>query len=449
MHARNMSLAGEFREAGPEADLLLSMLCLRYNPAGLSRIVDLLDKGICWKRFVTLALRNEVLPTISPILKDHCADALPSEMLAFVDDRFHRNVQRNAVLCQELLNLNEQFRMHDIRIINYKGPETAHRIGLEIDCCQFNDLDFLVRKEQEAILKEVLLSLGYRLSEERKSKGQIKDFTYIRERNHDGSASIAALPGDIYETGRIIVEPHLQITEYRLPIAIEKESLWEAVEFMEFMGKPLPVFAKDDLLLVLCIAGCKASWKNLKLINHIAALLNTLPDSVVDRCIDKAKIAGCERMVQMGLLLANGLFLTEKNPDRMARARLDEGLMKCAREVVIARSRNISSIDYHPFPWRYSSVIMQTLDRPSDRIRYLWRTTTVPYPVHYKRFPLPGFLHNLYRFIVPFHDYVLVPAGQWYKWRFRPSGSGAFEVHRALQDFLNRRRTKVAKAEAG
>ncbi len=441
MRTEDMSIARSFKEANPEADLLLSMLRLRNDPSVSPHINKILAKQIHWERFVSLALRNEVLPSISRLLLDKYADAVPGDIAAFLNDRFHRNLQRNAVLCRELIWLNELFSAHGIQIINYKGPETQFRMDMEIDECQFNDLDFLVREEQEATIRSLLLSHGYHLEMQGKDNGLRKDYTYIREKNDDGTASVMALPGDIYAQGRIIIEPHLHITEYRLPVRIDRAMLWEHIEYTEFMGKAsLPVLAEDVLLLVLCVAGCKASWKNLKLINHVASLVRTIPGSSIDRCIEKAERAGCARMVAMGLLLAGELLGAPVNLKTIARAN-SAGLVRCAEKIASARSQSVPPpINYHPFPWKYSPVIMRTLDRPQDKARYFWRTTTQPYPVHYSRFPLPSFLRVLYRVIVPIHDYLLVPAGQLLKWCIRSSKSGAHPTHEALHDFLNKKR---------
>jgi hypothetical protein len=64
------------------------------------------------------------------------------------------------------------------------------------------------------------------------------------------------------------------------------------------------------------------------------------------------------------------------------------------------------------FPWRFSSLLMRMRERPSDQIRYLWRTLTTPRLKHVRRFPLPPWLSPLYVVIVPLHDYVLWPAGR-------------------------------------
>ncbi len=438
MSSESNPLLERFREAGPEADLLLSILRMGYRPEEASRLDGILDKGVDWERFVTLALKNEVLPAVTKVLRKHCVDSIPRPVLDFIEDRFRRNVRRNAVLCRELLHLNRLFERHSIQVINYKGPEMIPRIGLDIEECQFNDLDLLIRPDQEPELRSLLLSQGYRLEKEG-MKGPRKDYTYIRRKEPDGSPSIPGLPEDIPETGRIIVEPHLRITEYRLPITIEEETFWKRAESIEFMGESLPVLSDSDFLLVLCLAGCKASWKNLKLINHIAALLQCLPEQSVHRCMVEAKKAGCERMVSMGLLLAHDLFSspTVLSP-LIRRARSDGKLVRYAEKVVMARSRSEASINYHPFPWKYSPIIMWTLDRPVDRVRYLWRTTTMPYPVHYRRFPLPRGLTMLYRFIVPVHDYLLVPFVQWFRWRFSKE-SGMPTVHAALRSFMKER----------
>lgn len=439
MRVANMSMARQFRDASPEADLLLSLLRLRSESASPSHTGEILSREICWEKFVSLALRNRVLPTISHSLLSSCRDKIPPDIVAFIEDRFRRNIQRNQVLCRELIYLNKLFLAHDIQIINYKGPETVARIGLNINECQFNDLDFLLREEQEVAARKLLLSHGYCLELAEGESGPRKDYTYVRQFNDDGTPSlIEALPEDVQRAGRIIIEPHLHVTEYRLPITIESEALWERAGHTEFLGASLPVLSDEDSLLILCVAGCKARWKNLKLVNHVAAAVRNLSHVSIERCLENAKAAGCERMVLLGLLLANGLLgvkVERELIERAKRARLE----KCAERVILARSRDASpSFDYCPYPWKYSSIIRCTLDRSCDRARYLWRTITRPYPIHRRRFPLPGPLQNLYSIIVPTHDYVLVPACRKLRRWYEGDRDNQSDIHEALQEFRQR-----------
>lgn len=415
---RSGSLMSQYRHVSAEADLLLSMVLLEMdsNPKTVEHISKLIETGsVNWDHFILLALDNEILPTVYPILKDFQTHTIPADALAYLKDRFKRNARRNKVLCQELLRLNELFSSNGIKIINYKGPETVTRIGIDITRRQFNDLDFLIRPEQLPHIRELLSTVGYFIRTETVTieDKQQKDYSFIRTHASNGQRAIAALPGDSEEYREIIIEPHVSLVEYRLPLAIDYEGIWRRAQPIGFLNTTIPSLSAEDLLFVLCINGCKAKWKNLKLICHIANLIHRLPDIDFDACMIHARKAGCERMLLLGLILASDLLGVNIPPIASLQTKSHKILTRHAKIVVSDRShlRNKCSWFRH-FPARFSPLIMQTLDRRQNRIQYTCRTMTLPRHVHYKRIPLPIWLHGLYRIIVPLHDYLLLPTAR-------------------------------------
>ncbi len=387
-----------------------------------------------WDKFIILAFKNEVIPMLYPALKDYGRYNIPTDILNFIRNRYERNARRNEVLCRELLRLNELFIINGIQIINYKGPETACRTRVDTKKCQFNDLDFLIHRGQEKNVKELLQVAGYRqVGEENKYS---KDYKFILEKDKNGKPPLVSLPQDVEEYREIIVEPHLYLTEYRLPISIDYEAFWQRRQYHYFMGKFLPSFSENDLLFILCIAGCKSNWKNLKLINHVARLVRYIPEINIDLCMKFARDSGGERMLMMGILLARELLKVDVFPDVLSYAKSDVELAKQAEIIVRNRSRSISrQSESYSFAWKYSAQIKETLDHPKDRIIYVWRTVTLPYPIHRKHIPLPQFLHVLYFIIVPMHDYLLMPAVKLCKKIFYGESMRENPIQLALQKY--------------
>jgi Uncharacterised nucleotidyltransferase len=338
-------------------------------------------------------------------------------------------------LSKELVYLNGLFSSNGIPVINYKGPETVHRLGIDISSRQFNDLDFLVHREHISKMDDILSAAGYKLREDntRHQHIQRKDYTYIKTTSSTGTPPVRSLPHDIDEYREIIIEPHLNITEYTLPLAIDYEGLWNRAHHIEFMGAKINTLSKEDLLFILCISGCKGKWKNLKLIRHIAHTLKAFPEINLEICLERARESGGERMLLMGFLLANELMGPIRSfPDIGENTISELRLMKLAKKVIYNRSRPKSKHEFLPsFPGRFSFQIYHTLDRPKDRIKYAWRTITQPRSMHFERIPLPKRLHFLYRPIVPVYDLLIWPIGKVVKKKLfpvRPEGQDLYQT---------------------
>jgi hypothetical protein len=411
-------LVRQYQHTSPEADLMLSIIIFEMNSDVKERrhIVELLSTRIDWKKFITLAIDNEILPLVYPVLKELKSCTIPDNIFKYLHGCFENNIERNEVLCKELVNLNRLFSSNSIRIINYKGPETTSRIGIDISNRQFNDLDFLVRREQIPRMRDVLSAAGYR---QRRDQAEFykakfgdtkrKDYTFIKTSSSDDQGPIRGLPQDINEYREIIVEPHLHIIEDRLPLSIDYQGLWNRAHDIEFMGENIRTFSKEDLLFILCVNACKEKWRHLKGVCDIANALRALSDVNIEMCLERAREAGGERMLLMCLLLANELLGVKAYPDAAERAKSDHKLAKDAKLIIYNRSRTYKLGLLPSYPWKFSFLIFNALDRPRDRIKYTWRTHTQPSSIHYKRMPLPKPLHYLYRLLVPVHDLLIWP----------------------------------------
>ncbi len=69
--------------------------------------------------------------------------------------------------------------------------------------------------------------------------------------------------------------------------------------------------SSEDLLLFLCVHGAKHLWLNLGWICDIARLLAAEKNLAWDKILEQARAMGCERMLLLGLFLADDLLEAE------------------------------------------------------------------------------------------------------------------------------------------
>ena len=101
-------LMQQYRSASPEADLILSIIIyeMDHDAENQQRIVELLNTEIDWKKFINMALDNGILPSVCSVLDEFNLCNVPGNIVEYFHDCFDKNMQRNEVLIEELVYLN-------------------------------------------------------------------------------------------------------------------------------------------------------------------------------------------------------------------------------------------------------------------------------------------------------------------------------------------------------
>lgn len=395
MTARN-SLIGL---AGPEFECLFLAASVGFGPAEIARIKSLIDAGIDWPAFLAGVERNYVAPVVHRNLKSIESLNIPSKVLGTLRVRSKISAFKSELFATELVRLTQVFELKAIETINYKGVVTAEEFYGAAALRNFNDLDFLVRREQAPAMFEVLEAEGYCNSE----KLTPKEFDHY----------LVEFKEFLFTRGEFLLEPHWSIAGRRYPFDTDYEGFWRRSRLLNFRGVDLRVMSPEDSLLVLCFVGAKGRWQRLQMITDVAACLRTYPNLDWAAVEAMAAATGTVRILHLGLLLAAEL----------AGARLPQHLEGQVRKTAVVRKLSqtvVKALAVAPAPRRFlpdtpsifSPQLFRQREKFRDRWLYFWRTTTTPEPLHMRRLPLPkaGFL--LYKLFVPLHDLVMYPAVQ-------------------------------------
>jgi hypothetical protein len=106
----------------------------------------------------------------------------------------------------------------------------------------------------------------------------------------------------------VIIELHWRITERYFSFPLDPQGLWDRRVRVSLAGKEIWTFSPEDLLLVLCVHGTKHLWGRLLWICDVARMLCAYPSMNWPRLIAEARALGSERMLRLGLFLANELL---------------------------------------------------------------------------------------------------------------------------------------------
>ena len=385
--------------AGPELELILRSARTVRSETNVEAIRAVVQSGLDWPHFLDAVEKHRVLPLVNDSLQGIEDSGIPGEVLETLRVRSKISRWRNNVYIEEIVRLNALLAARGIMVIHYKGPVTSAHVYGSPNLRSFSDLDFLVRHEDLNRALETLIEQGYRLPA-----------------NHDPEAMSfhqRELKEYALRKGPITLEPHWSITARRYPFEVDYAEFWQRATSVNLQGKELLTFSPDDLMLVLAVVGSKSKWERVQKVCDIAECARSSEHLDWMAIHGRAKAAGCERMLLLGLLLARELLDASLPEFLEARIRQDRATGVLAEKVIDGYAlRNAAPALLPSAPHVFSSFLFQTRERPKEKLLYLLRTVTTPSTTHMRRMPLPAPLHPLYRVIGPIHDYVAHPIRQ-------------------------------------
>ena len=372
--------------ACPEIDLLLCCARSRIDAVMAERIRGLLREKIDWDFLLPIAVKHGAIPMLYQSLKGVDADAVPQTVLDLLRQAFELNAQRNLFLTRELLRLLKQLAECDIPAVPFKGLVLAASVYGNLALRVFGDLDILVRKQDVGRAKQLVLSQDYRLLKPQLLMTPTQEVAYL-EFQHEY----------LFERkdGQVCVEIQWCFASRSFSLQLNPDRLWERLESVSLAGSELPNFSPEDVLLLLCVDGCKGRWNNLRRVCDVAELIRARPDLNWSRLLEYASQLGSRRLLLLGLRLANEL-LGARLPEEIWQAiRADrevESLVCIVGERLFVPVRGTGDALKRVL---YPLFHLRARERWRDRIRYCW-LAMMPTAKDWEFVPLPEALSFLY-----------------------------------------------------
>ena len=376
----------ESRPLRPEEDLLLCCARTRVDAERAERISTLLVREIDWPYLLRLAHPHGVLPLLYRHLERLGGDRVPGVILDQLRERFVRNARSNLRLTGELLRLLQRFESHGISLVPLKGPVLAAALYGDLSLRPFRDLDLLVRKQDVASAKALLLADGYRLPLQ---MNRAQEAAYLR------SACEFLFERD---AGRTLVELHWGITPEYFSCWLDIERWWQRLEPASLAGRPVLSLNREDLLLFLCVHGAKHGWERLEWICDVAELVRRHPEVKWARVLGQAASVGAGRMLLLGLKLAGDLLGAHLPRSLRQRVESDPALESLAVQVCERLCREYSG---PPGIFEGASFHVRAKERVRDRARYVVLLGATPSIGDWAMLPLPALLFFLYYLLRP------------------------------------------------
>lgn len=344
---------------GTEFELLISLARARLGPEETVRLRDNLRGPIAWSAFIRLARRHHLVPLCTSHLDRLAPDSVPQASMQCMREYSLRNAQRSLLLTGELRRVLQTFADARISAIAYKGPVLAQQLYGSVALRDMVDLDILVRRSDVLQAREILHADGYGYAapiDDDHDAGQLRtgcNFPLVRD-----------------STGSVI---ELHWTPENSLRGSSLEAMWQRCEQISLAGMQVQTFARPDLLLLLCLHGCRHLWERMKWVTDVAELLR-VNDVPWDTVLRNARSVGGRRALLVGLVLAHEL-LSAPLPDEILRLAWRDGDVRRLVREASARLHDEGAAMAHQLGIPFHVFQLRSRERLRDRVRYLWLRT--------------------------------------------------------------------------
>jgi len=272
----------------------LLLICARrsLNRQDVAEAQSLIAAGVDWSLLCRHAEKHGLVPLLFHHLQGNFPEAIPH--LEQQKQRFLKDTVHKLLWTHLLVQVLQALEAAGIRALAYKGPALAAALYGDVALREMSDLDILIDRASLAAGREVLLNLGFRPHVQHSRK---QEEARLRS---DCECEFSSADG------KMMVDLHWQITERHLAPRFNFEDLWDRRRMVSLGNQSVPTFSAEDTTLLLAVHGGKHLWRQLSWLADFAESQRQYLNW--DILPQRARNAHAERMLWLGLVLANQIF---------------------------------------------------------------------------------------------------------------------------------------------
>jgi putative nucleotidyltransferase-like protein len=293
--------------------------CASPSPSSAAEISSL-TANLDWNLALQLAEEHGVLGVVAGRLKESGQAELPAAIWEILQSRTRAQLLFTMSMAAELFRILDAFEQAGIKTILVKGPVVSLLAYGDPAVRSFVDLDLLVRDAAILPASKILTAIGF--------KAKVSE----------GAISAGKIPGEYLfqlADAQRIVDLHTEKTFRYYPRPMRIEDLFTRQQRVRLEGREIPALSLEDEMVLNCIHGAKHFWERLIWPADIAAIVARHPEIAWDRVRRAASDVGAERMVHVGLLLAESLLGVPVPAEMATTTDKDEVARDLARQVKI------------------------------------------------------------------------------------------------------------------
>ncbi|HWY08087.1 MAG TPA: nucleotidyltransferase family protein [Candidatus Acidoferrales bacterium] len=322
--------------------------------------ISTLTANLDWNLALELAEEHSVLGVVAARLSEAGYVGMPAGAWEKFQNSMRTQHLFTLSMTAELFRILEALGQAGIETLLVKGPLVSLLAYGDPAVRSYVDLDLLVRDAAILPASRILTALGF-------------------EADVPEAAILAGkIPGEYLfkrAGAQQIVELHTEKTFRYYPRPMRIEDLYGRRRRLLLEGREVPVLCLEDELVLNCIHGAKHFWERLMWPADIAAIVARHPEIAWERVRQAARDVGAERMLHVGLLLAESLLGVPVPAEIAATANTDGA----ARELVRQVESWLPTAGYEPPPlWQRAMFRLKMGGGGFAGIAYLVRLSLSP-----------------------------------------------------------------------
>ncbi|HEY2917802.1 MAG TPA: nucleotidyltransferase family protein [Candidatus Binatia bacterium] len=339
--------------------------------------------GLDWQYLLTAAASHGVTGLLSHNLPMVGGNLLPEKVKSELLAENQENTQRSLALAGALRKIVSAFAEQGISSVPFKGPTLALVAYEDLGLRQFADLDILIHEQDFPRAKQTLANCG---------------FAPVPQLDCGREAALLRFDSACgFRNGReVFLDIHWRFAPAYFGLQLETKGMWRRLQTVSFGVHSVPTLSVEDLLLVLCCHGFTHSWVRLGWICDIAGLIETQKNLDWNAVMERAAKCGVQRILSLGLLLANGILGAELPNDILKSAQRDSFVRKYA----VRLQGNLSVEQSEAGIIGTAAFHLGMRERRRDKVRSFFNLVATPRSYDWMFASVPrsfGFLYYLIR----------------------------------------------------
>ena len=368
-----------------EIDLILTCVKGSVHTDNRGTLENILRKELNWEYLYRQAERHGLIPLLYYTLKNTAPDLVPEHILSSMSEIYLASMTRAMIQARQLLWVIQLGKDHGIPIIPYKGVVLSQMIYGDIGLRISFDIDIIVRQHDAIQARALLASQGY---SPQTSLTPEQDKKYIQLRCEYG----------LSHPNQTMIDLHWQFIPWYYLEPFTESEIWSGSKVRSFEGKDVVTLSTEMMIIALCIHGAKHQWKKLRQISDIAGIIDSDKDINWDLVINLAREKRIERIVFLGLRLAEVFMKIGLPPGLSGTIRDDPDVRDLVSSCIDAMF--IEEPDYRE-DIREVRYWLSVRESVRDKIRVIFLLVFIPNHDDWRYIPLPGILSPLYYIIRP------------------------------------------------
>lgn len=372
-----------------EDELLLSCCAIEAHP---DRIKDILGNPLNWNYIAANAGKHGISSLLyHNLIRLDLTGIVPEKIIRHLKGQYYATLASNMRHYDELHLILISFKEEGIPVVVLKGAALAEIVYKDIGLRRFNDIDILVRKEDLQRAKMVASNAGYTLDNIGSPEAYNEKFGY-----------------NLHYLRNIILEIHWDIARRigsELYTNIVINELWENASPLKLANSEAQMLAPEDMIIHLCIHLAGHRYDRLIWFCDISEIIHKGINW--EQVLKKARRYRVETFMYYGLRFASEL-LDAKVPDGVLQElkpdNLEIRIFSSIPKNILATGNNNILNQINPL------IKLLLIDRPVDRIKYLWEFIFPPLESMERRYSTNG--KKVYFYYIAHPPYMLIKTGK-------------------------------------